>query len=151
MQYFFSDLSETSPLRSSFISSLALAGSLARSQESFTPQLNTSYIFSSLFLPKAYNYFMASLEQIRPKIVEILTKNDVARAGVFGSYARGEENEDSDIDILIEFKGRKNLFDLVGLEQDMEKELNNKVDLLTYKSLSPYMRDDILKEEVQLI
>ena len=94
---------------------------------------------------------MGSLEQLKPKIVEILTKNDVARAGVFGSYARGEETEGSDIDILIEFKGRKNLFDLVGLEQDLENELNNKVDLVTYKSLSPYMRDDILKEEVPLI
>jgi hypothetical protein len=86
-----------------------------------------------------------------PKLVEILTKNDVAKAGVFGSYARGEETKDSDIDILIEFRGRKSLFDLVGLEQDMEEELKNKVDLVTYTSLSPYIRDDVLKEEIRII
>jgi uncharacterized protein len=112
---------------------------------------------------------MASLEKLRhelpngklctdsfkknlvPEIVKILTKNGAARAGVFGSYARGEETEGSDIDILVEFKERKNLFDLVGLEQDMKKKLGSKVDLVTYKSLSPYMRDDILRQEVPIL
>ena len=50
------------------------------------------------------------------KIAFILRKNGVVKAGIFGSYARGEAKKNSDIDILIKFKGSKSLFDLSGLK-----------------------------------
>ena len=69
------------------------------------------------------------------------------KAGIFGSYARGEAKKRSDVDILIKQKGRKSLLDLVGLEMKLKK----KVDLLDYKGLSPYLKERILKEEVRIL
>jgi len=94
---------------------------------------------------------MAALKELTPKIVEILLKNGVAKAGIFGSYARGEETPKSDLDILVEFKGRKSLLDLVGLEQDLEDQLKRKFDVMTYGSLSPYLKEGILREEVRIL
>jgi len=92
-----------------------------------------------------------SIEEIKPKIVRILKKNDVAKAGIFGSYARGEAKKKSDIDILVEFRGRKSLFDLAGVELELEKALGKPVDLLTYNSVHPLLKESILKEEVQIL
>jgi hypothetical protein len=79
----------------------------------------------------------------------ILKKNKVTKAGIFGSYARGEQNENSDIDILVEVQG--SLLDLVELEFELEKVLNKKVDLLSYGGISKYMKDIILSEEVRIV
>lgn len=93
-----------------------------------------------------------NIENMKPKIVRILKKHNVARAGIFGSYARGDEKEDSDLDILIEVNGTKfSLIDLIGLEMELKKAIKKKVDLLTYKGISPYLRNRILREEVRII
>jgi len=89
------------------------------------------------------------LDEIKKKIVKILKKNNVVRAGIFGSYARGEQKKNSDIDILIEFNG--SLLDLVGLEMELKKLLRKKVDLLTYGCIHPLLRERILNEEVRVI
>jgi len=60
---------------------------------------------------------------------------------------RGEQKEGSDIDILIEFKGNKSLLDLAGLKIELEETLHRKVDVLTYNSLHPLLKDRILKEQ----
>ena len=78
-----------------------------------------------------------------------MKKNKVVRAGVFGSYARGEEKKNSDVDILVEFDG--SLLDLVGLEMEIEKRLGKKVDLLTYGGINHLLRERILNEEVRII
>jgi predicted nucleotidyltransferase len=91
-------------------------------------------------------------KEIKTRIVPILKQSGVKRAGIFGSYARGEQTKDSDIDILIEVKGRKfSLFDLVGLELELKKVLRKDVDLITYKGIDPYLKKRILKEEVRII
>lgn len=92
------------------------------------------------------------IEKIKSKIVGILKKHGVVRAGIFGSYARDEQKKGSDIDILIEVKTKPfSLFDLVGLEMELEKILGVKVDLLTYKGVSPYLKKYILSDEVRII
>ena len=93
------------------------------------------------------------IEKMKPKIIEVLKKNGVKKAGIFGSYARGEQKKDSDIDILIEVKrGVKfSLLDLIGLELELKKRLRKKVDLLTYNGIRPYLKDRILSEEVRII
>lgn len=92
------------------------------------------------------------LDRIKKIIVPILKKNGVVKAGIFGSYARGEQKKRSDIDLLIEVKRRKfSLLDLVGLEIELKKVLKKKVDLLTYNGLSPYLKQRILAEEVRII
>jgi len=87
------------------------------------------------------------LQGLKDKILPILERYEIKRAAVFGSFIRGEQKENSDIDILVEFKGAKSLLDLAGLKIDLEETLNRKVDVLTYKSLHPLLKDRILKEQ----
>ncbi len=95
---------------------------------------------------------MEDINKIKNKIKGILKKNGVVRAGIFGSYARGKQKKNSDIDILIEVKGKKfSLFDLVGLQLILEAKLRKKVDLLTYNGIHPLLKERILKEEVKII
>ena len=84
-------------------------------------------------------------------IMNTLEQNDVSRASFFGSLVRGELTDDSDIDILVDFKGKKSLLDLVGLKQELEDVLRRKVDVLTYKSLHPLLKDKILSEQEVII
>ncbi len=92
-----------------------------------------------------------TLEETRGRILDILKKNSVKRAAFFGSIIRDEMTEDSDVDILVEFEGRKSLLDIAGLKIELEDALNRKVDLLTYRSLHPLLRDRILAEQVQIL
>jgi len=87
------------------------------------------------------------VEEIRRKIFPLLQRYDVARAAIFGSFARGESTKRSDIDILVEFKGEKSLLDLAGLKIALEELLKMKVDVLTYNSLHPLLKDSILSEQ----
>lgn len=80
------------------------------------------------------------------RLIEICRQNDVAQLGLFGSMARGEATEQSDIDLLIEFSARKSLLDLVMLEHKLTDALGRKVDLVTEAALSPYLRERILRE-----
>lgn len=91
------------------------------------------------------------LEEIKKKALPILKSNDVVRAGIFGSFARGESKNKSDVDILVKFKGRKSLFDLARLEIELEKKIGRKTEVLTYNSLSLLLREIILKEEVAIL
>jgi len=87
------------------------------------------------------------LEEIRNKIIPVLQRHDTKRAAIFGSFVREEQKEDSDIDILVEFKGNKSLLDLAGLKIELEEVLRRKVDVLTYNSLHPLLKDKILQEQ----
>ncbi|MBU4245644.1 MAG: nucleotidyltransferase family protein [Nanoarchaeota archaeon] len=89
---------------------------------------------------------------IKRAIIPILKRNGVVRAGIFGSYARGEAKKKSDVDILIKVKAKKfSLFDLVGLEMELEKSIGKDVDLLTYNGINPLLKERILNEEVRII
>jgi uncharacterized protein len=84
---------------------------------------------------------------IDPEVLERLcVLNDVARLRVFGSVARGEDRADSDLDLLVEFIKPKSLLSLVGVEHQFEDALGRKVDLVTPAALSPYIRDQVLRE-----
>ena len=93
------------------------------------------------------------INSLKKIIVPILKKNDVVEAGIFGSYARGEQKKDSDIDLLIKYnqKKRKSLLDLVGLKYALEDKLNKKVDILTYKSINHLLKKEILGSEVKIL
>ena len=94
---------------------------------------------------------MNKLQQTSKVILPLLRKYGVVRAGIFGSFARGDSTKKSDIDILVQFKGRKSLFDLVRLERELKSTLKKEVDLLTYKSIHPLLKDRILKEEIRIL
>ncbi|NTV76965.1 MAG: nucleotidyltransferase family protein [Methanothrix sp.] len=93
-------------------------------------------------------------EQMQPvseRIIDILRKNGVKRASFFGSIVRGDMTEDSDVDLLVEFEGRRSLLDLAHLKNELEDAVDRRVDLLTYKSLHPRLKDRILAEQVPII
>lgn len=73
-------------------------------------------------------------------------KNKLENIRIFGSVLRGEEREDSDIDILFDFTPDANLLDWVGFQQDLEEELGKKIDAVPAKSLHWYIKDKILNE-----
>jgi predicted nucleotidyltransferase len=85
---------------------------------------------------------------IYKKVTSILAGYGAKKISIFGSYARGEADPESDIDIIVEFSERKSLLDIVGIEQELSEALGMKVDLLTEKSISPYLVDRIKKEMV---
>ena len=91
-------------------------------------------------------------QNTKKSISKMLIEGGVKRAALFGSYARGDATEDSDIDLLIEFKGkRKSLLDLAALKIQLEESLGRNVDLITYNSLHPLLRDHILSEQVIIL
>lgn len=90
---------------------------------------------------------MASL--IKAKIEEIKNyckENGIKYLGIFGSYARGDFKEGSDVDILVRVEENKTLLDIVRMERELSKILGKKVDLLTEDSISKYIRDSVKKE-----
>lgn len=71
----------------------------------------------------------------------------VRRIGLFGSYVRGEQHPHSDIDLLVEFDpGRKTFNRFMELSFFLEEVLENRIELVTIESLSPYIGPHILKE-----
>jgi len=85
-------------------------------------------------------------KEIFEKITQLLKNQGAKKIAVFGSYTRGEEKAKSDIDIVVEFSERKSLLELVKIERELSDTLGIKVDLLTEKSISPYLIDSIRKE-----
>ncbi len=84
------------------------------------------------------------------KLAQICERNDIELLRLFGSVARGEDTEDSDLDLLVRFARRKSLLDLVRIERELSKELGRRVDLVTEASLSPYLRDRVINSAVVL-
>ena len=89
-------------------------------------------------------------QEIENKVVSILEKYHVKTIGIFGSYARGDQSPDSDLDVLVNFKERKSLLTLVRIERELSESIGVKVDLLTEQSVSPYLIDRI-KSELKVI
>jgi len=82
---------------------------------------------------------------VRAKIIPVLKRHDVVRAAVFGSFARGEPQEESDLDLVVEFGGEKSLLDLIALQLDLEATLGRETDVLTYRALHPRIREIVLR------
>lgn len=89
-------------------------------------------------------------EEIYKKLAGLLKDRGASKVAVFGSYVKYKENPDSDIDVIVEFTKRKTLLELVRIEREVSEALGIKVDLLTEKSISPYMIDSI-KNEMRVI
>ncbi len=93
----------------------------------------------------------ATVDYIKNKAIPILKQAGVTRSSLFGSYVRDEENMHSDIDILVELPQGTGLFTFVDLKRKLEKSLNKKVDLVTFRSINPLLRDTILKEQFPIL
>jgi predicted nucleotidyltransferase len=86
-------------------------------------------------------------KDLEKKLAEICRKNGIAFMAIFGSFARGEQNRKSDIDIAIEFEqnSEKSLLDLIRIENELRKVFKRKVDLGIFSSLNPYIIEDVKK------
>ena len=88
----------------------------------------------------------ASHRELFEKISLFLKKEGATKVAIFGSYARGEEKQESDIDVLVEFSETKGLLAMVRIERELSEFLGIKVDLLSETSISQYLIDGIKKE-----
>ncbi len=90
------------------------------------------------------------LHRMRSRIYQIARKHHARRVYVFGSCARKEETPQSDVDILIEPTAEATLFDFMDIQDELEKLLECKVDVVSKRGLHPYIREEVLKEAVAL-
>lgn len=75
----------------------------------------------------------------------------VKKAALFGSFVRREMKKNSDIDVLVEIEADISLLDFIELKQKLEETLGRKVDLVEYDTLKPFIKENILKEQVVLL
>lgn len=87
------------------------------------------------------------LEELKPILKE---KFKVKKIGIFGSYLKGEQNSNSDLDILVEFSETIGLLKFIELEHFLSQELGLKVDLIMKEALKPRLKEGILREVVYL-
>jgi uncharacterized protein len=85
------------------------------------------------------------------RVLPVLHRYGARRAGVFGSYARGQAGPESDLDLVVELPPGSSLLDLIGLEQDLSDELGLKVEATTYRALHPRLRDRVLQDEIRIL
>jgi predicted nucleotidyltransferase len=93
----------------------------------------------------------SQIDNYKSLILPILKKYGVLKASLFGSIVRGEMTKDSDIDILVEFQDDKTLLDLVGLQNALIEKIERKVDVITFNSIHPLLKEQILKEQVKIL
>ena len=92
-----------------------------------------------------------SIDEIKEKVNPILRQHGITRAAVFGSAARGEATEKSDIDILVEIPRVYNLFEFAGIKLALEDVLGKKVDLVDYEAIKPRIRENIFSSQVFIL
>lgn len=81
---------------------------------------------------------------------ELCKKYNIASIGIFGSYARGEETDDSDVDILVEYDITPGFFEFLDLEDELNNIFRKKVDLVTKPALKHLIKGHILNEVVYI-
>lgn len=87
------------------------------------------------------------IQKIEDQLISILQKHGAVKIGIFGSYARGEANSESDLDLLVDFSSRKSLLTLVRIKRELSESLGIDIDLLTEAAISPHMIHDIKKQQ----
>ncbi|MEP0914181.1 nucleotidyltransferase family protein [Leptolyngbya sp. GB1-A1] len=97
---------------------------------------------------------MKTLEEVKQQLIQIKPRlqqaYQVTQLGIFGSYARQEQTETSDVDVLIDYDKAPTLFKLVELREDLSSVLGMKVDVVTRNGLKPRIRERVLSEVVYL-
>lgn len=90
------------------------------------------------------------VQQSQKKINKICKDAGIVYLALFGSRARGDQSKNSDFDMLVEFKESPGLISFIRTKQQLEKALGQKVDLITKKGLSSYLKPYIQKDLEQI-
>lgn len=97
------------------------------------------------------NPSVLTIKQIKDRIKPVVEKYGIKDVYLFGSYARGEANRDSDVDIYCDSGNAESLFDEVGLKQDFEEALGKKVDIVTIGSkMHQYFKEQLEKDKIKI-
>ena len=87
-----------------------------------------------------------SLNTYRETIQTIAARHGASNIRVFGSFARGEARDDSDLDLLVDMAPDRSLLDTIGMIQDLQEALGRRVDVVTERALHRLLRSRILQE-----
>lgn len=90
------------------------------------------------------------LRKERDKILEVAARHGARNVRIFGSAARGEANDQSDVDFLVEMEPGRTLLDMGGLLMDLRELLGRDIDVVTERGLKPRIRARVLKDAVAL-
>jgi len=91
-----------------------------------------------------------TIEELKDKITPIFEESGVSYAGVFGSFARGENTSKSDIDILVSIEKPIGIYEFIGLQQKLEKILGRKVDLISKNNILSEFEHGIYQDLVSV-
>ncbi|MBF0320794.1 MAG: nucleotidyltransferase family protein [Nitrospirae bacterium] len=91
---------------------------------------------------------MNPIEILKNNEILIKGKYPVKKLGVFGSFARGDDTGESDIDVLVEFTEPVDIFEFIDLKEFLEALLGKTVDLVSIKALKPFLKNKILSEVI---
>jgi predicted nucleotidyltransferase len=94
---------------------------------------------------------VSQLEQIKAHIKKVLLRYNAKRASLFGSFVRNEATEESDVDVLVEFKETISLLKFISIKFELEDLLKRKVDLVEYSAIKPALRNSILSEQIPVL
>ena len=86
----------------------------------------------------------------RTAILALASRYGAEHVRVFGSVARGDATDESDVDFVVRMSSGRGLFDLIGFKLDVAELLGRKVDVISERGISPYLRDDILRTAVPI-
>lgn len=90
------------------------------------------------------------IKEIKEKMIPLLVQHRIKRAGIFGSVAKGNATDESDIDILVELGDKISLLEFVGIKFELEDLLGKKVDLVEYEAIKPRLLSRIMSEEIRI-
>lgn len=91
------------------------------------------------------------LEEIKQKSLPVLKQAHVIKAALFGSYVRGDNTKESDIDMLIAFPSDATLIDFVRLKRALEENLKKKVDVVSYNGIYYMLKEEILSNQYPIL
>lgn len=91
------------------------------------------------------------IEDLKSKIIPILERHGIKKAGLFGSLIHGQLKKRSDIDILVQIPDDVSLLGFIGIKLELEESLKRKVDLIEYETIKPPIKDRIINEQMIIL
>lgn len=91
------------------------------------------------------------IQDLKIRIYPILSSAGVTRSEIVGSYARGENTDKSDLDLMVEVPENTSLIQFANLQLELEEALSMKVDLISYDAINPKLKPHLEKNSVKII